>query len=316
MLKRIERLLCGAVFFASSYYESANQQAFFAAATRCMAKIFNRGLKMENRSTLHTESGVRLRRVSNRPGRHNWLLLPGGPGLGSESLASLASCLDVDGAVWLVDLPGDGNNTGQPEDYRRWPGVIREAACALPHCVFVGHSTGGMYLLSTPELEPLLQGLVLISSAPDARWQSRFARTSEQYPLPELGQAFEAYSQNPSAETLKGLTLAAAPWNFSPASLASGRAMLKTLSYNVAAMEWSGQHFDAEYQARWWPSQLPVLILSGSEDRIVDQSLWQDSAYQGANVRHAMIEGAEHFPWFEAPDQVAAEFAQFAERLT
>ena len=35
--------------------------------------------------TRFTPSGVRLRRHSTRPGGLNWLLLPGGPGIGSES---------------------------------------------------------------------------------------------------------------------------------------------------------------------------------------------------------------------------------------
>ncbi|WP_330318671.1 hypothetical protein OG301_04335 [Streptomyces platensis] len=37
-----------------------------------------------------TRSGVRLRALSRRAGRWNWLFVPGGPGLGSESVRGLA----------------------------------------------------------------------------------------------------------------------------------------------------------------------------------------------------------------------------------
>ena len=58
-------------------------------------------------TTRYTPSGVRMRLHSSRAGNLDWLLLPGGPGLGSESLQELADVLNVPGSVWLVDLPGD-----------------------------------------------------------------------------------------------------------------------------------------------------------------------------------------------------------------
>lgn len=42
---------------------------------------------------IFTASGVRLRRRSAREGALNWPLLPGGPGIGSESLAELADAV-------------------------------------------------------------------------------------------------------------------------------------------------------------------------------------------------------------------------------
>ena len=59
---------------------------------------------------------------------------------------------------------------GAPADpYPLWPQVLLEAVNAVPHPVAVGHSTGGEYLLSVPGLEERLAGLVLVSTAPDAR---------------------------------------------------------------------------------------------------------------------------------------------------
>src|SRR5580693_3560729 len=94
--------------------------------------------------TRYTATGVRMRLHTQRPQTLNWLLLPGGPGIGSESLNELADAMDVPGSIWLVDLPGDGSNTARQQDdpYAGWPQVLLEAAEAVPDPVFVGHSTG------------------------------------------------------------------------------------------------------------------------------------------------------------------------------
>ncbi|MBA3488707.1 MAG: hypothetical protein H0T78_04040, partial [Longispora sp.] len=62
------------------------------------------------REPLWTRSGVRLTLAFSKPGRWNWLFVPGGPGTGSESLSSLVRMVSLPGSGWLVDLPGDGSN--------------------------------------------------------------------------------------------------------------------------------------------------------------------------------------------------------------
>ncbi|MFC9229161.1 hypothetical protein ACFTZI_09405 [Streptomyces decoyicus] len=44
------------------------------------------GAERQVRQERWTASGVRLRQVTSGGGRGNWLFVPGGPGLGSESL--------------------------------------------------------------------------------------------------------------------------------------------------------------------------------------------------------------------------------------
>ena len=150
--------------------------------------------------TFWTPSGVRLRRRTQRPGPLNWLFLPGGPGIGSESLHELVDSAELPGITWMVDLPGDGSNTGAPgapaDPYALWPHVLLEAADAVPNPVYVGHSTGGMYLLSTPELETRLTGLILAGTAPNASWMPEFVAMTEQNPLPAVAAATEAYEKD------------------------------------------------------------------------------------------------------------------------
>jgi pimeloyl-ACP methyl ester carboxylesterase len=266
-----------------------------------------------------TPSGVRLRRHSRRPGDLNWLFLPGGPGIGSESLEGLADTLDVPGATWLVDLPGDGSNRDPPGSlaipFDAWPQVVAEAARALPNVVFAGHSTGGMYLLSTPELEPHLEALALLDTAPDALWHPRFVEMTQANPLPDVEAATAIYEADPRDENIAAIAVASAEWNFTPAGLSAGRELLARMPYNSAAVAWSEANFDHVYRASWWPTRMPVLRLAGSDDRIVWQGGWDDPRFQTPNVIERIIEGAGHFPWIENPQAVRAAFAELALRI-
>jgi pimeloyl-ACP methyl ester carboxylesterase len=266
----------------------------------------------------YTPSGVRLRPYVAGEGL-DWLLLPGGPGLGSESLLGLARIMDVPGSIWLVDLPGDGSNRqapGAPADpYSSWPGVLVEAAEAVELPVLVAHSTGGMYALSVPDLEPLLCGLVLVESAPDAVWRERFGEFSANNTSPGIEAAAQRYAAHPSDETVRELTLAAVSWNVGPWSHEEAMEMLRLLPYNNAAVEWSGTHFDDTYQATWWPTSVPTLVVSGTADHVVDQAVWDDPAYAGPNIRRALIDGGSHFAWLDQPAQVAAALRTFASTL-
>ena len=268
---------------------------------------------------IFTRHGVRLRAHTRRPGDLDWLFLPGGPGVGSESLTGLLDDLQLPGVGWLVDLPGDGSNVdapGSPADpYSVWPQVFLEAADAVARPVAVGHSTGGEYLLSIPELEARLSGLVLMSTAPDAGWMPIFDAMVNAHPLPAVDDATRRYEASGSPADLRDAAVASAPWNFTPAGLAAGVRLLSDLPYNPAAVTWSDTHFDRDYTAAWWPAALPTLILSGDEDRIVAQRHWEDQAFQGPHVTHAVIPDAAHFPWIDQPGRVREAFHTFARRL-
>lgn len=272
------------------------------------------------RDSFFTSSGVRVRRHSTRPGELNWLLLPGGPGIGSESLVELADALTVRGTTWLVDLPGDGSNRDAPgsaaDPFAKWPGVVVEAAQALPNVVFVGHSTGGMYLLSTPALEDHIVGLALVDTAPDADWRPRFAEMTQRHPLPAVDAASAAYERDRSDENIAAVAVASAEWNFTPAGLEAGRALLARMPYNRAAVDWSDANFDGVYRAAWWPTTLPVLVAAGADDRIVWQGGWESARFRTPNALFRTVPGGGHFPWIENPTAIDAAFHELADRCT
>jgi pimeloyl-ACP methyl ester carboxylesterase len=261
----------------------------------------------------YTPKGVRMRLNTRNGDALNWLLLPGGPGIGSESLAELASALDVPGSVWLVDLPGDGSNLRPDTDpYAGWPQVLLEAAQAVPNPVFVGHSTGGMYLLATPHLGGVLRGIALLDTAPDCSWHSEYVDMTRRNPLPAFERAALEYARDKSVANLTVLAVSSAEWNFTSAALDVGRALLSRMPYNVAAAEWSDAHFDHSYEALWWPTDIPVLRLWGDQDRIVSQRAWDAPRFNTPNVMAQAIPGAGHFPWIDNPQAVTRVFSEYA----
>jgi pimeloyl-ACP methyl ester carboxylesterase len=227
--------------------------------------------------------------------------------------------VQVPGTSWLVDMPGDSSNVdapGAPDDpYALLPQVLVEAARAVPRPVFVGHSMAGMYLLAVPEIEELLLGLVLISSAPDCSWLPAFFELAARQPLPGVPEATACFEADPTNENLREISVLSAGYNFGSGFVESGAELLRRMPYNLAAVEWSAEHFEPTYAARWWPRELPTLIVSGSDDRIVDQTLWDEERFNGANVIRRQIDGGAHFPWIERPEAVREALAALTERL-
>jgi pimeloyl-ACP methyl ester carboxylesterase len=262
----------------------------------------------------YTTSRVRMRLYARTEGPLNWLLLPGGPGIGSESLEGLAQALDVPGAIWLIDLPGDGSNIVEGDAYAKWPGVLMEAAVELSDVVYIGHSTGGAYLLSCPELRGKVRGIGLLDTAPNCDWYAKYLQMTKDNPLPEFDAAMVRYLSDRTQASLAALCVASAEWNFSAAGVEAGRSLLAAMPYNAAAVEWSEKHFDHSYCAAWWP-EVPLLRLAGAEDRIVSQDDWSATQFHTPNALHRVIPGAGHFPWVENPQAVTEAFRSLARAI-
>jgi len=271
------------------------------------------------KSYLWTALKSRLHLVNNQGGSAcHWVFLPGGPGLGSESLSKLTELLQLPGSLWHLDLPGDGSNitTNNAEHFSHWSEALVEAVQTFDKVILVAHSTGGMYALATPALEKLLTGLVLMDSAPDASWQPIFMEYVKQHPLAEVEKWQQIYSASPNNELLKKLTLASAPYLFTKAGLKNGIAMLKTLPVNYETCEWSAQYFDGTYKAKWIPKNIPTLILGGDEDHITPLRLFtQSKDFQRNNILIREIKNAGHYPWIDNPDDIHLVFKEYCQKL-
>ncbi len=256
-----------------------------------------------------TASGARLTQIrSDTLQKPNWLFLPGGPGLGAESLQSLTDILELPGTLWLLDLPGDGANSAG--DFANWSTALIEACSHMKHTILVAHSTGGMFALATPPLEKSLMGMIIMNSAPNHEWKKRFADFMQAHITPEITQLTEEYQEDPSDDLLKELTLECAPLYSSDKRLLQ---MLGTLPFNHRSHLWAEQHFEPSYVAKWIPQKMPVLIFSGDRDFITPLELFSGrSDFLRRNIFMCKIKNAGHFPWFENPEQVQVVFQEFA----
>jgi pimeloyl-ACP methyl ester carboxylesterase len=276
-----------------------------------------RGLMPKN--YLWTKLKARLQLIRTTPSANfNWMFLAGGPGLGSESLAPLTQILNLPGAMWNIDLPGDGSNLTSDDChyFSKWSEALTESVNALDNVILVTHSTGGMYALATPELQKTLIGLVLMDSAPDASWRRLFMEVVAQKPIPELEHLHKLYAENPNNAMLKKITLLSAPYLFTKAGLRKDLSFLESLPYNYRTCEWSAQHFDQSYKAKWIPKNIPALIFAGEEDSVTPLSLFTKSAdFQDPNILIRKIQDAAHFPWIENQKDVLALFEEYCKKL-
>lgn len=271
------------------------------------------------REYLWTRSGARLQCVKVHPGENlNWLFLPGGPGLGSESLQPLVDILELPGTMWLLDLPGDGSNitADNKKALSQWSQALLEATEALANVVLVAHSRGGMFALATPDLGKTLSGLVLMTSTPNRAWQKDLETKLIKFPLPEADKAEEHYRKHPSNPLLRECILTAAPrMFFTEEGLRKGIEFLEKLPFNYEAWQWVEEHFDPTYQARWVP-HIPTLILSGEKDIALPIKYFKEKKeFARSNILMREIHNAGHFPWIENPEEVRAVFNEYISQI-
>ncbi|CEG57299.1 alpha/beta fold hydrolase [Legionella fallonii] len=266
-----------------------------------------------------TSLKARLQRITQgEKDSFNWVFLPGGPGMGSESLSGLTSLLRLPGSMWHLDLPGDGSNTTENDSYyfSHWSSALADVVASLDNVILVAHSTGGMYALATPILQSWLKGLVLMDSAPNSSWQHLFSKYVQQNPIDELNNLHEQYLISPNNELLKKMVLASIPYLFSEAGLTRDLSFLENLPYNHQTCDWSAQNFDNIYQAQWIPEFIPTLIFSGENDHITPLQLFHDATqFRRNNILMKTISQAGHFPWIDNPEAVCLAFSEYCTML-
>lgn len=261
---------------------------------------------------LWTADGARLQLVNTQASNNvNWILLPGGPGDGTEYLQGLASKLKLPGNTWLLDLPGNGSNelAGKTVDFNQWPKYLVAAVASLPNVVLVAHSFGGMLALSSPELQQHLKGLVLISTAPDNSYQQASEQLTKQLHIPGFDAEKHYYLvEHHDDAGLKHVNIAIAKnYDFTPKFAQQGEALVTNMSYSHKAFDWGLNKFIPNYKALWVPKNIPVLILAGEKDVLIPPNVFLDNAaFHQPNIKLVVIPHAAHYLWI---DNAAATFA-------
>lgn len=268
---------------------------------------------------LWTKLGARLQFVKSNLGeKYNWIFLPGGAGFGSEYLSTLIKNLHLPGTIWLVDLPGDGSNIAVNDEngLSNWETALIEAVSSLEKVILVAHSAGGMFALATAKLENLLSGLVLISTAPDSSWLPAFLEYVAKHPSEELEKWQKKYTSKPSNEYFREFVRAILPYWSATKGLPKLIPLLDKIAFNYQAYEWYNKNFQPSYKLKWYPREIPTLILAGDEDHITPLILFSKSKnFKRKNILIHEIKKSGHFPWMDNPKQVILVFEEYCRLL-
>lgn len=278
-------------------------------------------MKMQSDKYLYDRNKVRYQLAKSNPGNVicNWLFIPGGPGADSSYFLNLINQLDNPGNYWLIDFPGNGNHISDeiPEDFNfdTWDECFIPAIQQFENPILVGHSFGGMYPLLFPELENILNGFIVLNSAPSL-WLEEAAKCASEKNIPILIEPLEIFQKNPNQETFKAAILACAPYYFPADSLDNGINLLNQLQINYhASAWWLNRASSTNFSAKWIPEKIPTLIIGASDDCITPITLFErDKRFARKNISIEKIDDAGHFPWLEQMDVVTGKFKSFFDR--
>ena len=242
----------------------------------------------------------------------NWLFFPGGPGADSSYFFDLVELLNLEGNVWLVDLPGNGSHTIPYAHFDQWLDIFLSTITQFDNPIVVGHSFGGMLPLLYPELEHILSGLVILNSSPSL-WLEEAVKKAAELNLPDLSLEMQLFTENPNQTTFKQALEACIPYYFTQESLALGREKLLDLAFNYApAVWWQRKVIEMNYKAQWVPERVPTLIVSAEFDAICPSTLFlEDKRFERSNIVFHYIKNAGHMPWLEKPDAIKNAFESF-----
>jgi len=265
--------------------------------------------------------GTRYQLISNnQPTNFDWIFLPGGPGADSRYFKTLLDHLVLPGKVWFVDFPGNGDNIKEPNcpdyDFNQWDECLIETFNKFEHPILVGHSFGGMYPLLFPELENILKGFVMLSTAP-CLWLDEAAKLAKENNITVLTDDMQQFEDMPNQNTFNKALLACLPYYFPSHTLEVGKAIIKELPFNYrAAVWWLRKANTINFSAKWVPMDVPTLILGGTRDYIVPISLFEsDKRFHRNNITIKNIKHAGHFPWVENSKAVVQAFNDFQSQL-
>jgi pimeloyl-ACP methyl ester carboxylesterase len=275
------------------------------------------------------ENLTRYQLVKSNTGQvnYNWLFLPGGPGIDSNYLEALVSNVDVEGKCWLIDFVLNGNNSPKNNaiDSNRmcqnWGHYFLQAIGKFENPILIGHSFGGYFPLFFPELEHILKGLIILSSAPAAPTRplnlEPFDQCAKKNKLPLRAQSITQFLSNPTTRTVGDCYLSMLPYAFTKEYLKQGIAVIEKFMVSVDVSYWWLTEGAKQYTTiRWIPEQVPSLILGGTHDFVTPFSGFEkDRRFHRKNIELVSVPYAGHFPWVEQPHVISEAFNSFLNHI-
>ena len=263
----------------------------------------------------YTRYGYRIHTISKTEG-YNWLILPGGPGLGSEYLIDFCKQLTLPGNIRLLDFPMDGTNTYGEIGIHYWQEGLIEALKNFSDPIVVTHNFSGMFVLNMPEIEKHLAGLVLMNTTTENSFFQHVSEMRQKHHLPDLAPAASAYHLNPSSETYQVFWETYRYYCFTADEITLGEKMIEHFAFNSKTYLYIIQHFYPEYTCKLHPRHIPVMTIASENDFICSPTIFaQSKQFQADNIINKIIKNAGHCPWINHLDQVQKCFDEFADML-
>ena len=235
------------------------------------------------------------------------VLIPGGPGLSSLTLRSLA-LLNRTFNLQFVDLPG---TNGTPYDKDRTFAELRADISAevkkLDGGAFVlGHSFGGFFAAGVAVDSPNVLGLVCISTPFTRRSLALAGQNYSARQSPALAIAEREWREHPSDSSLAEWLSEYGDLYFSHSKLAEGQKMLKrdpvSHSLFLSLRNDAGRMEPLLDSLASWNGK--KLFLAGEQDALLPtEALRAETTGSGFIFR--IIPRAHHFVMFDQPDVVA-----------
>lgn len=234
-------------------------------------------------------------------------LIPGGPGLTTDSLAELKAAFEPTSLIAL-DPPTASSDWS-------YHGLFEIALSQLPKnsdVVLCGHSFGGILAAEIALRSSNVKGLICMASPfSETAWES-VGKQYESHLTPELKLVADAFDREPNNENFREWIANYGEMYFTRGHADAGREMLRRSRTNLNAYKGAGEeaskkgHLLKELSAL----QMPKLYLRGELDKLVTPETAIGEADAGGFVS-IEIKGASHFMAFDRPTETIDAIKSF-----
>lgn len=177
----------------------------------------------------------------------------------------------------------------------------------------MGHSFGGMLLLSEAQIQMNAKALILMSTVPHTIFMENGGSYLDH---PDFQKKLSYYKKSPSDEALRQMVVALSPFYFEEKEMTQGKAMLTNMGYSHLAYDHLFSTFLQTYSASYIPD-IPCMILSGDADVVTPLTYFQDDArFKKKNIAISSIKQSNHFPWINNPKETYRALNDFLNDLS
>jgi pimeloyl-ACP methyl ester carboxylesterase len=244
----------------------------------------------------------------------SFVVFPGGPGLGTNTLEQLVQLLPANALITNVNLPRCTNiaqsrykNFDQVCDW-----IVDELHHAREPFVMLGHSYGSVFAAEIAMRIPAkVSGFIAIASPLSVSMKSHLDDyQGELRKVPAFGNAWQEYLACPTDETYRALSKSYIPYLSNDLSVQAtiNRLFTNDSSSPLATRHWQKPKSDfAALEHVLASFDCPKLAILGEEDRLVPVVL-ANHDYEQLGFRVTRVPGG-HFPFLESKKAIEQSIA-------